>query len=203
LQPIALPSLNLKLATDLRAIHAIGKSQLKSISKSLEREGLKPTTHGNTGKTYCMELCYTIFHSCKFDSENVFASQIHKDLIHCISTPMLDATTHGNTGKTPKHALSMTDIQRVKHVLKEYAVKVGVTNIVALFSLFLCLCVFLHQHLCYCFCEQIIELYAVKFGVPLPGRLPNHRNLKVTLLPSDQTKADIHINTCAIVSVSK
>jgi hypothetical protein len=47
----------------------------------------------------------------------------------------------------------MTDIQRVKHFLNEYA---------------------------------------VKFGVPLPGRLPNHRNLKVTLLPSDKTKADIH-----------
>jgi hypothetical protein len=86
--------------------HTIGKSQLESISKSLEREGLKPRTHGNTV-----------------------------------------------TGKTPKHALSMTDIQRVKHFLNEYA---------------------------------------VKFGVPLPGRLPNHRNLKVTLLPSDKTKADIH-----------
>jgi hypothetical protein len=47
----------------------------------------------------------------------------------------------------------MTDIQRVKHFLNEYA---------------------------------------VKFGVPLPGRLPNYRNLKVTLLPSDKTKADIH-----------
>ena len=47
----------------------------------------------------------------------------------------------------------MTDIQRVKHFLNEYA---------------------------------------VKFGVPLPCRLPNHRNLKVTLLPSDKTKADIH-----------
>jgi hypothetical protein len=47
----------------------------------------------------------------------------------------------------------MTDIQRVKHFLNEYA---------------------------------------VKFGVLLPGRLPNHRNLKVTLLPSDKTKADIH-----------
>ena len=84
--------------------HAIGKSQLESISKSLERDGLKPRTRGNTGKT-------------------------------------------------PKHALLMTDIQRVKHFLNEYA---------------------------------------VKFGVPLPGRLPNHRNLKVTLLPSDKTKADIH-----------
>ena len=44
--------------------HTIGKSQLESISKLLERGGLKPRTHGNTGKT-------------------------------------------------PKHALSMTDIQRV------------------------------------------------------------------------------------------
>ena len=57
--------------------HAIGKSQLESISKLLERGGLKPRTHGNTGKT-------------------------------------------------PKHALSMTDIQRVQHFLNEYAVKFGV-----------------------------------------------------------------------------
>jgi hypothetical protein len=84
--------------------YAIGKSQLKSISKSLEKGGLK-------------------------------------------------SRTHGNTGKTPKHALSMTAIQRVKHLLNEYA---------------------------------------VQFGVPLSGRLPNYRNLKVTLLPSDKTKADIH-----------
>lgn len=84
--------------------HGIGKTQLDSISKSLEKDGLKPRTHGNTGKT-------------------------------------------------PKHALSMTDIQRVKHFLNEYA---------------------------------------VKSGVPLPGRLPNHKDLKVTLLPSDKTKADIH-----------
>jgi hypothetical protein len=61
--------------------------------------------------------------------------------------------THGNTGKTPKHALSMPDIQRVKHFLNEYA---------------------------------------VKFGVPLPGRLPNHRNLKVNLLPSDKTSNQVH-----------
>jgi hypothetical protein len=33
---------------------------------------------------------------------------------------------------------------------------------------------------------------AVKFGVPLPGRLPNHRNVKLTLLPLDKTNADIH-----------
>jgi hypothetical protein len=31
--------------------HAIGKSQLESISKSREREESKPSTHGNTGKT--------------------------------------------------------------------------------------------------------------------------------------------------------
>jgi hypothetical protein len=34
--------------------------------------------------------------------------------------------------------------------------------------------------------------YAVQFGVPLPGRLPNHGNVKVTLLPLDKTNADIH-----------
>ena len=47
----------------------------------------------------------------------------------------------------------MTDIQRVKHLLNEYA---------------------------------------VTFGVPLSDRLRNYRNLKVTLLLSDKTKADIH-----------
>ena len=31
---------------------------------------------------------------------------------------------------TPKHALSMTDIQRVKHFLNEYAVKFGVRYLV-------------------------------------------------------------------------
>jgi hypothetical protein len=35
--------------------------------------------------------------------------------------------------------------------------------------------------------KHFLNEYAVKFGVPLPGRLPNHRNLKVTLLPSDKT----------------
>ncbi|CAG2254138.1 unnamed protein product [Mytilus edulis] len=34
--------------------------------------------------------------------------------------------------------------------------------------------------------------YAVKFGFPLPGRFTNHKDLKVTLLPSDKTKADKH-----------
>jgi hypothetical protein len=34
--------------------------------------------------------------------------------------------------------------------------------------------------------------YAVQFGVPLPGRLPNHGNVKVTLLPFDKANADIH-----------
>ena len=40
--------------------------------------------------------------------------------------------------------------------------------------------------------KHFLNEYAVKFGVPLPGRLPNHRNFKVSLLPSDKTKADIH-----------
>ena len=34
--------------------------------------------------------------------------------------------------------------------------------------------------------------YAVQFGVPLPGRLPNHGNVKVTLIPLNKTNADIH-----------
>lgn len=54
--------------------HAIGKTQLESISKSLENEGLKPRTHKNKGKS-------------------------------------------------PKHAMSLTDIQRIKHFLTEYAIK--------------------------------------------------------------------------------
>ena len=34
--------------------------------------------------------------------------------------------------------------------------------------------------------------YPVQFRVPLPGQLPNHGNVKVTLLPLDKTNADIH-----------
>jgi hypothetical protein len=34
--------------------------------------------------------------------------------------------------------------------------------------------------------------YANKYGLPLPGRLPNFRNEKALLLPSDKTKAEIH-----------
>ena len=43
---------------------------------------------------------------------------------------------------------------------------------------------------------QNVKLYimshANKFGLPLPGRLPNYRNEKAILLPSDKSKADIH-----------
>jgi hypothetical protein len=84
--------------------HAVGKSQLESIGKSLDDEGLRPRTHGNKGKL-------------------------------------------------PKHALAVTELQHI---------------------------------------SQFLTQYANKYGVPLPGRLPNQRNLKVTLLPSDKTKADIH-----------
>ena len=61
--------------------------------------------------------------------------------------------THGNTGKTPKHALTVQDVQNIKHFLRAYG---------------------------------------NKNGLPLPGRLPNFRNNKVILLPSDKTKSDIH-----------
>ncbi|KAJ8304603.1 hypothetical protein KUTeg_018186 [Tegillarca granosa] len=40
--------------------------------------------------------------------------------------------------------------------------------------------------------RQFLRQYAFQYGVSLPGRLPYHSNLKVTLLPSDRTKADIH-----------
>jgi hypothetical protein len=40
-----------------------------------------------------MELCYAIFHSCKFDSENVFVSQIHKDLIIMDSQASVSSST--------------------------------------------------------------------------------------------------------------
>jgi hypothetical protein len=52
---------------------------------------------------------------------------LHGTLVYNLSQLLeregLKPMTHGNTGKTPKHALSMTDIQRVKHFLNEYAVK--------------------------------------------------------------------------------
>ncbi|XP_053376392.1 uncharacterized protein LOC123561263 [Mercenaria mercenaria] len=37
-----------------------------------------------------------------------------------------------------------------------------------------------------------LNTYANKYGLPLPGRLPNYREGKTTLLPSDKSKADIH-----------
>ena len=40
--------------------------------------------------------------------------------------------------------------------------------------------------------KQFLICYGNKYGLPLPGRLPNHRDSKVVLLPSDKTKADIH-----------
>ncbi|KAJ8309814.1 hypothetical protein KUTeg_011679 [Tegillarca granosa] len=84
--------------------HGIGKSQLESIAKSLDTEGLTPGTHGNKVKS-------------------------------------------------PKHAMLVADLQHFKHFMTQYA---------------------------------------VTYGMPLSGRLANHRDTKVTLLPSDKTKADIH-----------
>ena len=40
--------------------------------------------------------------------------------------------------------------------------------------------------------KQFLIRYGNKFGLPLPGRLPNFRDSKVVLLPADKTKADIH-----------
>ena len=37
-----------------------------------------------------------------------------------------------------------------------------------------------------------LQSYANKNGLPLPGRLPNYRDSKVMLLPSDKTKTDIY-----------
>lgn len=56
--------------------HGIGKFKLNSIAASLDKDGLKPRIHGNTGKT-------------------------------------------------PKHALSLTDVQRICQFLKEYTLKNG------------------------------------------------------------------------------
>ena len=40
--------------------------------------------------------------------------------------------------------------------------------------------------------KQFLLEYGNKYGLPLPGRLPNFRDNKAILLPSDKTKADIH-----------
>lgn len=40
--------------------------------------------------------------------------------------------------------------------------------------------------------KKFLVNYANKYGLPLPGRLPNFRNEKALLLPSDKTKAEIH-----------
>ena len=37
-----------------------------------------------------------------------------------------------------------------------------------------------------------LQSYANKNGLQLPGRLPNYRDSKVLLLPSDKTKSDIY-----------
>ena len=39
---------------------------------------------------------------------------------------------------------------------------------------------------------SFLNSYANKNGLPLPGRMPNYRNSKVVLLPSDKSKADIY-----------
>ena len=40
--------------------------------------------------------------------------------------------------------------------------------------------------------KTFIENTAVARGIPLPGRLPNAKDLTVTLLPTDTTKASLH-----------
>ncbi|KAJ8320960.1 LOW QUALITY PROTEIN: hypothetical protein KUTeg_002547 [Tegillarca granosa] len=40
--------------------------------------------------------------------------------------------------------------------------------------------------------KQFVISYGNKFGLPLPGRLPNYREHKSVLLPSDKTKYDIY-----------
>ncbi|KAJ8297646.1 hypothetical protein KUTeg_024177, partial [Tegillarca granosa] len=40
--------------------------------------------------------------------------------------------------------------------------------------------------------KQFVISYGNKFGLPLPGRLPNYREHKTVLLPSDKTKYDVY-----------
>ncbi|KAJ8300352.1 hypothetical protein KUTeg_021871, partial [Tegillarca granosa] len=40
--------------------------------------------------------------------------------------------------------------------------------------------------------KQFVISYGNKFGLPLPGRLPNYREHKTVLLPSDKTKHDVY-----------
>ncbi|KAJ8297608.1 LOW QUALITY PROTEIN: hypothetical protein KUTeg_024139 [Tegillarca granosa] len=100
-------------------------------------------------------------HQQYFSVENkntfLFAHGIRKSQLESIAksldTEGLTSRTHGNKGKSPKHAMSVADLQHFKHFMTQYA---------------------------------------VTYGMPLPGRLANHRDTKVALLPSDKTKADIH-----------
>ena len=40
--------------------------------------------------------------------------------------------------------------------------------------------------------KHFYNKFAIKYEVQLPGRLTNHRDVKMTFLPSDNTKVDIH-----------
>ncbi|XP_062615789.1 uncharacterized protein LOC134277475 [Saccostrea cucullata] len=40
--------------------------------------------------------------------------------------------------------------------------------------------------------KDFLTSYGNNFGLPLPGRLPNYRDCRAIVLPSDKTKADIH-----------
>ena len=45
-----------------------------------------------------------------------------------------------------------------------------------------------------------LKTYSNKNALPLPGRMPNYRNSKVMLLPSDKSKADIHEQFLSVAS---
>ena len=41
--------------------------------------------------------------------------------------------------------------------------------------------------------KRFIEQFANNHALPLPGRLPTHRDYRVMLLPSDMTKSAVYI----------
>ncbi|XP_053391377.1 uncharacterized protein LOC128554153 [Mercenaria mercenaria] len=112
-------------------------------------------------------MCRETFMFCHGISKNKLAN-----IASSLDKNGLKPRTHGNTGKMPKHDLSMTDIEQI---------------------------------------VSFLSSYANANGLPLPGRLPNYRQESVILLPSDQSKADIHAlyneaaqqNSFRVVSLSE
>lgn len=64
-----------------------------------------------------VEILFLFCHGIEKFKLNSLAASLDKDC--------LKPRIHGNTGKTPKHAISLTDVQRISQFLNEYTFKNG------------------------------------------------------------------------------